>query len=356
MFKKLISRINIIINVACVLVVAALLSEIYFIFFKQSDPIYSPTYKYDYFSNIQYQPYFGYSDAEYDFSRILQNINSETVVILGSDMAKKNIDLTLLEKNLNKNLKMNIVNIANEGYVSNQEAGLYANKIFKLKPAPRVLIQLSSYNDFENYIVRDMPMMSHKYSNEMLYVFQRGFPASNSFLTKISNWIKKTETYREYNLKYNNGDLINIKTSFNIDNQIIQPTNNSEKIKLAAENFINNCYTTALLAKYRKTKYVVILQPNLLYGGSLDSKSQKGMLLESENSIKLMALHKTNMDIYYGKVLEGLEKLSKQKLLDYIDYREIFIDADASFLSLDKLNKNGSNSLTKKIINDLKKL
>jgi hypothetical protein len=94
-------------------------------------------------------------------------------------------------------------------------------------------------------------------------------------------------------------------------------------IERAADNFLANALSTALMAKNKGTKYLVVLQPIVYYSGDIQRAPNEWFASVEllEKWIRDVGFRKKEYDRFYGIVLAGLAKMKKQGLLDYLDYR-----------------------------------
>lgn len=350
------------------IVIFEVLSWLAFFLIKKPEYAYHSSYMNGYI----YHPYIGFRTSHYPIYGDIAKSDSSAIYITGgstaagvgvSDLEKKYFKL--LEDNLIKDKVIKdkqIVNLAVPGFVSNQEAAVYKNYIFNLPVAPKVVLSFTSFNDIYFYLFRTLEVGSHEFSYEIDLVFRKGYPPPDSDVEKIRNFVRATNLYKlVYSIvnKRADGAMPPILLSSNIFNpyQSKHEPVDISIIKKAANNFLENCLSTALLAKHRGTKFVVMLQPTYYYGGELTVKQNEWFdeMTKLNRWIQDVGMQKKAYDKFYDLVLAGLQNYKRQGLLDYLDYRDKLKSAGPVYLDPVHYNERGSELLAKFLSEDLKK-
>ena len=355
-------------SVLCLVILECLASLALSFVKKQPEHV----YQYSYMTNYVYDPYVAFRMHNFPAYGNLNTSDKSSVVITGGSTAVgvgvHNWDkmyFNLLDKNLRKLNLINdnqMINYGVPGYVSNQEAAVYREYIFDRIPAPKALISFTSFNDIYFYLFRTLDIGNHEFSYSIDLVFRKGYPDPDAFTDRIKNFVRKSNIftlgYAFFGPKID-GEPVPIRLASDIHDpyQARPEPRELAVIQKAAKNFLDNCLSVAVLAKYRGTKYIVLIQPTYYYGGELTVKENQWFneMSKLEHWIQDVARQKQAYDKFFEIVFAGLAEYKKQGLLDYWDYRDILKEAGPVYLDPVHYNETGSEIVANKMTVDLKK-
>ena len=316
-----------------------------------------PEYGYyaSYMNGYKYDPYMAYHPATYPIYSGRQI--GPSVVILGGSTAAgvgpvngEDAYYRVMERSLNAHGKsIHLENYAAPGLVSRQEHAAYETYIFPRSP-PRLLISLTSFNDLYFYLFRTLPIGNHEFNYAFEKVFRSGYPDPPGWKERVANFARRTNLYGLYFKAIKPDAFIQLSS---LIPDPFQPNFSTpipeDRIQAVAKNFLDAVLATALLAQNRGTKYLVILQPVIYYGGQIDPRPNAffSNVKELERWINDVKVRKPEYDRFYTLVLAGLKKFKKSGLLDYLDYRSAV--SGAVFLDTVHFNEAASKELGEKI-------
>ena len=340
-------------------------------FFVKEKPEY--VYQYSYMNGYVYDPYIAFRMAHFPAFGNSAAMNSDSIVITGGSTAVgvgiqhiEKMYFTVLEQSLihtHHLPSVQIVNYGVPGFVSNQEAGAYKEYIFGKNIAPKLVISFTSFNDLYFYLFRSLNVGNHEFSYAIDYVFRRGYPDPHSVIEQLRNWVRKTNLFafqHYFRHREVNGirEPIRLSSDFQEPYQAkLEPTS-EETILKAANNFLDNCLATGLLASKRGTRFVVLLQPNYFYGGELTISENEWFktIPDLQKWIDSVGRQKPAYDKFYELVIKGLSRQKKEGILDFLDYRDKLKDAGPVFLDPVHFNSVGSKIVGESLASDLIKL
>lgn len=328
-------------------------------------------YQYSYLTGYQYDPYVGFSSPRFPFYGDVDKVTNNTIVITGGSTAA-GIGVTNPDKSyfkvLEKNLKQKkiisdheIINYAVPGFVSTQEAFTYKYNIFNLKKAPRALLSFTSFNDIYFYLFREMPLDFHEFSYSMDVLYKHGYPSPESSVEKLKNKVRESYTFgvvaKALKLAAD-GKYITLSSSFFDPYQPKPEEHSNEFIQAVVDNFVQNSLQTALLAKEKGTRYILVIQPNYYYGGQLTVENNEWFpkMEELNRWISEVGADKTSYDKFYNLVKLQLADMQKNGLVYLLDYRELLKDSGPVYLDPVHYNEYGSELVAKQLEKDLIKI
>lgn len=327
-----------------------------------------PKYSYyaSYMNSYKYHPYMAYHPDHYPVYLSPQNTGTKsapTVVLLGGSTAagvgprdqSQNYFLVMERALAEAGHRIDLQNFAAPGLVSNQEHAAYEYYLFPRAQAPRLLLSLTSFNDIYFYLFRPLKVGNHEFNYAFETVFKSGYPPPEKFSDRAANAFRRSSLYYLLQCVTGRGnDEIRLSSVIfdpnqpNFDEKI-----SDEKIQSVANNFLSNVLATALLAKSRGTKYLVVIQPMVFYGGAIERKPNEWFsTVEALSSwVTQTGLRKPDYDRFFRLVFAGLEDMKKKGLVDYLDYRA-FLQGDV-FLDPVHFNEVGSRALGEKMAKDI---
>ena len=351
------------------IVTVLFLEVLSFVFLKFSTaPEY--VYQYSYLTGYKYDPYVAFKSHYFPAYGSEDDLNSNSLVILGGSTAigVGTIDnerryFVYMQKYFHKHPEYgftNILNYAVPGYVSNQESITYKNFVFPKPKAPKLVISLTTFNDTYFYFFRTLDIGNHEFSYAMDLIFRKGYPEPFLVSEKIKNAVRKTSIFSLAHTlvkKKSDSSVPPIQLSSDIfdPNQVRREPVSEEIINKAAQHFLSNVQSTALLAKSKGTKYLVLLQPNYLYGGQLTLENNEWFknMPALQKWINEVSFQKPGYDKYYEIIIAGLEKFKIQGLLEYIDYRDLLKSSGPVFADPVHFNDAGAEIFAKQLLKDV---
>lgn len=293
-----------------------------------------PEYSYyaSYMNGYHYHPYMAYHPEYYPVYKSMEEGKAPRVILTGGSTAAgigaSNINSTffrVMENRLaSEGKKISLENYAAPGLVSNQENAAYKNFIFSSK-APRLLISLTSFNDIYFYLFRPLPIGNHEFNYAFDKVFRGGYPDPPAIKERLANFARKTNFYAVFHQLIAPANMPIRLSSYIFDPEqpnLVDPLP-AGRVEKAAQNFLDNALSTALMAKHRGTKYLVVLQPIIYYSGDIQHAPNQWFaeVEKLQDWIKQVGGRKKEYDQFYSLVLAGLAKMKREGLLDYLDYR-----------------------------------
>jgi lysophospholipase L1-like esterase len=286
-------------------------------------------------SGYLYHSYVGFQPAQMPGYQTHPIAGPANLVILGGSTAAgvgpRSFDdayFTRIREKFGRERKyFQLSNYAVPGYVSSQESAAYLNFIFPAG-SPRLVVSITGFNDLHFYIRCGFPVGSHEFESAFAEVFRSGYPEPKGLAERWRNAGRKTNLYSIYHrLTQPPGAPIVLSSDFTmtIREELQTRTFYREQAKLAADNFLRNAEAIALLTKRRGSRYLVVLQPVVFYGGEIRREPNEWYpTAESlEKSVAWEGRPKEHYDEFYSLVLAGLGKMKKEGLLDYLDYRAV---------------------------------
>jgi lysophospholipase L1-like esterase len=351
------------------LIIVEILSGYIFSDVKRAEHV----YQYSYMTGYVYDPYLAFRMHNFPAVGDLERSDKSSIYILGGSTAigvgvkeLQNTYFKILERNLiseHRFKESQIINFAVPGFVSNQEAATYKEHIFNRPIAPKAVVSLSGFNDTYFYLFRTLSIGKPEFNYAFDLIFRKGYPSPNSYPEKVRNFIRQSNLFTLFHSILNksaNGDVEPIRLSTNFQDPFqakIEPTD-IKIIQNAATNFLNNCLSTALLAKFRGTKYIVILQPNYYYGGQLTVENNEwfDQMSKLEAWIRSVGQQKAAYDKFYEIVIAGLSGYKRIGILDFYDYRDKLKYAGPVYKDPVHFNEEGSKIIAESMTADIKKL
>lgn len=330
-------------------------------------------YQYSYMNGYVYDPYVAFRSYFFPSYGSFEQINSESMIITGGSTA---IGVGVLDKSksyfrvLENQMQINdvkglkrIVNFAVPGYVSNQEAITYKNYVFTSKNPPKAHLSFTGFNDIYFYLFRNLDIGNHEFSYAIDLIFRKGYPDPVKFSDRIRNIVRRSNVFtllhtKLYKDQNNEPAPIRLASDIFDPNQAKPEPPSQERIESAAKHFLDNCLSTALLAKHRGTKFIVLLQPNFYYGGQLTVVNNEWFDKRDklQQWINEVGRHKESYDQFYDLVLIGLKEYKNKGYLEYLDYRAILKDAGDVYLDPVHYNEVGSEIVANQMLKDLKRI
>ena len=327
-------------------------------------------YQYSYLTRYKYDPYIAFRSDSFPAFGSEKELNEDSLVILGGSTAigvgtnqHERKYFVLMQNYFYKNPKFGISNIINygvPGYVSTQESITYKNFIFSKLKSPKLVVSLTSFNDTYFYLFRTLDVGNHEFNYAIDLIFRKGYPDPSQRSERIKNAVRRSHIFsivHALTQKQADGSVPPIMLSSDISDPYqakYVPVSN-EIIESAAQNFLSNVLSTAILAKSKGTKYLVLLQPNYLYGGQLTLKDNEWFnnMPALNKWIEQVSFQKPGYDKFYEKVISGLEDYKQKGLLDYFDYRDLLKSAGPAYADPVHFNEIGSEIFAKQLLKDI---
>lgn len=367
MIKIVKTTMLVLLNTVVLLILFEISAAVFFIRNPRPDVV----YQYSYLTGYKYDAYIGFTSPMFPFYGSPKTAKPAVVITGGSTAAGVGVVdpqfsyYRVLERNLisAKLIGPNqMFNFAVPGYVSNQESATYKFHIFNLPHPPKVVISFTGFNDLYFYLFRTMDVGDHEFGFAMDYIFRKGYPSASQLSERLRNFMRSTRMYGLFHYfshphrSDSSVEPIRLSSDLKVPYQPTREEPTEEKIQIAAKNFLDNCLSTSLLARSKGTTFVVLLQPNYYYGGTLTVQENEWFhtVPDLENWINSVKLHQISYDKFYNLVLNGLKGYKKQGLLDYLDYRALLKDAGPVYLDPVHFNVKGSKMVAEKMELDLK--
>ena len=339
------------------------------VFFKFA-PAPEHVYQYSYLTGYNYDAYVAFKSHNFPAYGAQKDINSKSLVILGGSTAVGvgSVDpekryFVKMQNFFKKNTEYgfnNIVNYAVPGYVSNQESITYKNFVFPNPSSPKLVVSLTTFNDLYFYLFRSLDVGDHEFSYAMDYIFKKGYPDPTNKNEKIRNAVRRTNIYSVIHYltqKQPDGSVppIRISSDFQDPRQRRMGHASDDLVQATAEHFLTNVLSTALLTKSKGTKYLVILQPNYLYGGELTLENNEWFdnMPALQKWIEEIEFQKPAYDRFYQIVISRLQKYKNQGLLDYLDYRDLLKNSGPAFADPVHFNDLGAKFFAEQLLRDI---